>query len=88
MKIREQVLAEEPICRECIRTGRVNKDSTSVVVDHIRPLADGGTDERSNWAGMCKLHHDEKTAAESARAQGRTVPRVKRRIAADGWPVE
>lgn len=79
-RIRNKVLSEEPYCRSC----RVNR---STICDHIKPLSLGGTDERSNLAGMCKPCHDEKTAAESARAQGKRAPKPKAMIGADGWPM-
>ena len=65
MKIRALVLSEEPICRVCRSSGKIDKDSISKFVDHIVPLSQGGKDERSNWQGICKAHHDEKTALES-----------------------
>ena len=87
-KIRAEVLAEEPICRVCKERGKITKRSISTICDHIVPLFEGGLEIRSNYQGICKEHHDEKTARESARAQGRPEPRVKRRIGLDGWPVE
>lgn len=33
-------------------------------LDHIVPLAQGGTHERSNLQGLCVEHHREKTLAE------------------------
>lgn len=79
-RIRAAVLVEEPLCRRC-------GTSPSVVCDHVRSLAEGGTDERGNLAGMCKPCHDEKTAEESARAQGRKF-RPRASIGIDGWPKE
>jgi 5-methylcytosine-specific restriction protein A len=35
-------------------------------VDHIKPLAEGGTDDRANKQGICKPCHRKKTAGESA----------------------
>lgn len=87
MKIRAMVLSEEPLCRVCREAGTITKDSISVFVDHIKALAEGGKDERSNWQGICRTHHREKTAQESARAQGRAEPRVKPEIGLDGWPI-
>lgn len=88
-RLRDQVLTEEPFCRWCTERGTITKDSRSVVCDHIKPLAEGGTDERSNLAGMCEPCHDEKTAQEAARAQGRDAPtmRTRQSIGADGWPL-
>ena len=85
MAIRAEVLREEPICRECKRLGTVSKDSIAVICDHIVSLADGGKDERSNYQALCKRHHDLKTAAESARAQGRAAPKP-RGGDETGWP--
>ena len=86
--IRTQVLIEEPFCRWCTERGMVTIDSRSVICDHVIPLAEGGTDDRGNLSGMCALHHTEKTAAESARAQGRPPPVMRRRVTTgdDGWP--
>jgi 5-methylcytosine-specific restriction protein A len=61
-KLRHQVLSEEPLCRACLAE---NRTSASVVVDHIKPLSQGGGNERSNLQGLCTPHHDEKTAQES-----------------------
>lgn len=57
------MLAEEPLCRACLDRGRT---SPSEVVDHIKPLAWGGSDDRSNKQGLCKPCHDAKSAAERA----------------------
>lgn len=62
-KARAQVIAEEPLCRKCLELGRT---TPTAVVDHIKPLAWGGSDARSNKQGLCKRHHDEKSAAERA----------------------
>lgn len=61
---RAQVLAEEPLCRHCLAIGRTEP---STVVDHIKRLADGGSDERDNKQGLCTGCHDAKSAAEQAR---------------------
>jgi 5-methylcytosine-specific restriction protein A len=58
---RRQVLDEEPFCRLCLAADR---STLSVVVDHIKRLADGGSDERSNKQALCKPCHDAKTASE------------------------
>jgi 5-methylcytosine-specific restriction protein A len=89
-RIRAMVLAEEPFCRWCAERCMVTLHSRSVICDHITPLAEGGTDDRANLAGMCTMHHDEKTAAEAARAQGRSAPtmRVRVTIGPDGWPIK
>lgn len=66
--MREQVLMEEPLCRPCQAQGRVEP---STIADHIKPLAEGGTGERSNYQGICKPCHDAKTADEAQRARRR-----------------
>lgn len=66
MADRRRVLEEEPFCRVCLAKGlRVASD----VVDHIKNLAAGGSDERENKQGLCHPCHDAKTALE--RAAGR-----------------
>lgn len=63
-KLRLQVLAEERGCR-----GWCGQPAT--LVDHIVPLAEGGTDARENLQALCKRCHNIKTAAESARSRAR-----------------
>lgn len=58
---RAQVIAEEPLCRECLKHGR---STATAIVDHIKPLAWGGSDERSNKQGLCVPCHDAKSKAE------------------------
>lgn len=60
---RAQVLAEEPLCRLCLKQGRT---TASQIVDHIKPLAWGGSDERTNKQALCKPCHDEKSREERA----------------------
>jgi 5-methylcytosine-specific restriction protein A len=78
--LRCQVLREEPTCCKC--------PAPSTICDHIVPLFEGGTDDRTNLQGMCNTCHNEKTAAESARSQGKREPRPKVMIGRDGWPIE
>jgi 5-methylcytosine-specific restriction protein A len=65
---RAQVLAEEPLCRACLEAGRT---TASTRVDHIKPLSEGGTDERSNKQGLCIPCHDKKSVAERTANQQR-----------------
>lgn len=58
LKIRRQVLLEEPSCRLC---GRV-----AVTVDHIVPKARGGSDDRSNLQPLCDLCRKMKDKRDSA----------------------
>jgi len=40
-------------------------------VDHVIPLAKGGTDDFGNLVAICTRHHRIKTAAEAARGRAR-----------------
>lgn len=40
-------------------------------VDHMVPVAEGGSDTLENLQALCKPHHDAKTAAEAARGRAR-----------------
>lgn len=78
----QRVLFEEPICRKC--------RAPSAEVDHIKPLFEGGGNDRINLQALCTPCHALKTAQESARARGAREPerlRVKQTIGIDGWPV-
>lgn len=67
-KMRAVVLVEEPLCRPCDRAGRV---TPSTIADHIVCKAEGGSDDRENYQGICRPCHNAKTAQESARARAR-----------------
>ncbi|THG40431.1 HNH endonuclease [Sphingomonas olei] len=58
---RAEVIAEEPFCRECLKN---NRATPTAIVDHIKPLAWGGSDARSNKQGLCVPCHDLKSASE------------------------
>jgi hypothetical protein len=58
-KLRLMVLAAEPLCRHCSRPG--------LDVDHILPLASGGTNDRNNLQVLCHSCHSAKTAADQLR---------------------
>lgn len=66
--MRQRVLREEPLCRTCTEAGYVER---TTVADHIIPKAEGGTDGRGNYQGLCDPCHVRKTAKESARARAR-----------------
>jgi hypothetical protein len=50
------VLAEEPTCRLCT--------TPSAIVDHVVPLAKGGSTERDNLQALCESCHREKTRGD------------------------
>jgi 5-methylcytosine-specific restriction protein A len=54
--MRRLVLREEPHCRIC---GEPTTDA-----DHIVPLRLGGSEDRSNYQGLCGYHHRQKTAMQ------------------------
>lgn len=76
-RIRRFVLLEQPLCRTCTARGVVR---ASTEVDHIKPLHQGGTDDRENLQGLCSDCHDAKTRQE----QGHKPKRV---IGLDGVPI-
>jgi 5-methylcytosine-specific restriction protein A len=63
--LRRMVLREEPLCRDIWgvhRKYRVVVPATEV--DHIVPLEQGGTNERSNLQGLCHSCHSRKTVRD------------------------
>lgn len=66
--MREIVLREQPLCRLCQDEGRV---SAATIADHIKPLAESGTGDRSNYQSICQPCHRIKTATEAKRAKAR-----------------
>jgi len=59
-KAREEYLSEHPQCNV------VGCNRIATVVDHIIPIRQGGDIwNRNNWQGLCKKHHNSKTAKES-----------------------
>jgi len=67
-RMRERVLREEPLCRACLAMDPPQY-SPSAIADHITPKAEGGTDDRENYQGLCKPCDVAKTARESARGR-------------------
>lgn len=70
---RAAMLDAEPLCRKCLEKGL---SVATTEIDHVVPLAWGGTDTRGNKQGLCKPCHDEKSKAERAidAAQRRRFP--------------
>lgn len=66
--IRNRIMQRDKgLCQECLRQHRYTPAN---VVDHIKPLAEGGTDADDNLQALCKRHHDEKTREEQRRGRG------------------
>ena len=61
-KIRTAFLSAHPLCRHCEAAGVT---TPAREVDHIRPLADGGTNAWTNLQPLCKSHHSQKTYGEN-----------------------
>jgi 5-methylcytosine-specific restriction protein A len=78
-KVRKVVLERDKgLCQVCLRDGRVTGAKT---VDHIKPKAQGGTDDPANLQVICASCHLNKTLLE----QGK---RRKRRIGVNGYPID
>lgn len=64
---RQQILAEEPLCRPCLEAGRVRQAEE---IDHIEDdLPDELWNARANKQPICKPCHKVKTARERAAAR-------------------
>jgi 5-methylcytosine-specific restriction protein A len=63
-RAREALFADDPFCAICRRR-------LASVRDHIRPVAEGGTEEPANIQGLCSTCNRIKTAQEAARGASR-----------------
>lgn len=57
-------LRNNPLCVLCKQAGFIVQ---AVLVDHIIPLSQGGTDERANRQSLCRSCHAKKTATEGGK---------------------
>ena len=60
------------LCQECLRQGRVTPVGAtkfSAFVDHIKPKAEGGTDDDNNLQTLCRTCHQVKTQREANRGR-------------------
>lgn len=68
---REAVLAKDPLCVECLKTGNVRP---ATVADHIEALRDGDAPhDLDNGQGLCATCHNRKTAEEKRRWQTKST---------------
>lgn len=65
------------LCEHCLKQGRY---VPATVVDHVKPLAHGGSDDDSNTRNLCDEHHRKVTAGQFGK-------RYRPRIGVDGWPI-
>lgn len=77
-RLRAQILERDCyLCQVCAKAGKVRAASA---VDHIKPKADGGTDDPRNLQSICDPCHDAKTIIDRGHEQ-------RAEIGADGWPI-
>ena len=78
MKIRDFVLSQEPLCRECLSNGKVR---TARMVDHIRPITPISSEELKygieNLQPMCFTCHSVKTNRDSGKRSAENLERGK-----------
>ena len=61
-RMRKALLAREPLCRECVKEGKL---TSATIADHIRPVRDGADFfDASNHQPLCASHHARKSAKE------------------------
>lgn len=63
-QLRAELFAAEPFCMICRRR-------LATVRDHIRPLAEGGSEDPENIQGLCRVCNRAKVAQEAARGARR-----------------
>lgn len=69
---------DQHLCQMCLSKGRI---TPATEVHHIKPRAQGGTDDHDNLTSACAPCHRE----ADAKAQGRTV---RSATGLDGWPAD
>lgn len=74
--LRERVIAANPICVKC-------KRNLVDDVDHIIPIAQGGTDDIDNLQGLCRGCHAKKTKKDHNPIKG-TCPHGTPTVLPDG----
>ena len=56
------------VCQPCTKLGQL---TVAYAVDHIKPKAEGGTDDLANLQAICRACHAAKTASEARRGVDR-----------------
>ena len=81
-RLRKRILARDQyLCVPCRKAG---KYIPAEAVDHIKPKADGGTDDPENLRAICDPCHLAKSMAD----QGKKPRRKRQTYGLDGWPTE
>ena len=73
---RRRWLAAEPTCRDCRQLH--NRVHVAEVIDHVVPLAKGGTDSDANIRPLCRPCHDTRTREQFGHKERPT-------FGVDGW---
>jgi hypothetical protein len=80
-ELRAAQLEREPFCREC---AKVAKQTPATEVDHVIPLADGGSfDDPSNHQSLCFRHHWQKDRGRERQAHGTEARKVRGHVEID-----
>lgn len=69
------------LCEMCLASGQTTE---ATVVDHIQPLAFGGSDEDGNTRNLCDPHHLQVTAEQF----GHVVVRGAKGVSRNGRPTD
>lgn len=78
-RMRAHLIATVILCEECTRQGRA---TPGTVADHIKPKAQGGTNERRNYQLLCEPCDKAKQAKDRGfRLKARPT------FGEDGWPI-
>lgn len=67
-RLRAELFTRDPLCVMCREQGIVKLATQR---DHIKPLAEGGTEDDDNTQGLCTDHNKEKGLAEALRGRAR-----------------
>lgn len=81
-RMRAHLKATVIICEAC-RAATPPRVRVGEVADHIRPLAKGGTGDRSNYQWLCRPC----AAAKDAKDRGKPL-KQRPRIGLDGFPID
>lgn len=80
-QLRAEVLARAGgRCEARNRDGRRCWDRKANQVDHVRPHAEGGTDDLSNLQLLCEWHHNRKSSAEGGRSYQQNMAKLRASI--------